>query len=72
MAEQQYVETVCAASPALSRVLTLALDFRRMFESRDTTSLTAWLHEAERTNLHALGVSLRRDRDAVLAAMLLP
>jgi transposase len=71
-AEQQYVAAVCAASPALKRVHALALDFRHLFESRDTNSLTAWLNEAERSDLHALGVSLRRDRDAVLAAMLFP
>jgi transposase len=70
--EQRYVAAVCGASPALARVQTLALEFRRIFETHDSNMLTPWLDEAERSDLHALGVSLRRDRDAVLAAIVFP
>jgi transposase len=71
-AEQEYVKAVCTASPALARVHTLALEYRHMFETRDVNTLSAWLEEAERSELHSLGVSLRRDRDAVLAAIVFP
>jgi transposase len=71
-AEQEYVKSVCAASPALARVHTLALEYRHMFEARDVNMFTGWLDEAERSDLHSLGVSLRRDRDAVLAAIVFP
>lgn len=70
--EQHYVQAVCTASPALARLRVLALEFRRMFEAHDAKTLTPWLAEAERSELHSLAVSLRRDRDAVLAAILFP
>lgn len=71
-AETHYVDAVCAASPALARVHALALAFRQMVETHDPNSLTTWLMDAERSDLHALSISLRRDRDAVLAAILFP
>src|SRR5690349_9458620 len=38
----------------------------------DPNRLTLWIDDTERSELHALGVSIRRDRDAVLAAITFP
>jgi hypothetical protein len=65
VAERCYVAAVCVASPALARVRALALAFRRLFEIHDPNTLASWLTAAERSDLHSLAVSLRRDRDAV-------
>jgi hypothetical protein len=45
------------------------VEFRHIFEARDANILTSWFDEAERSELHSLGVSLRRDREAVRAAI---
>ena len=71
-AEQHYVGSVCAASPALARVHALALECPDIFTVRDANMLTPWLDEAQRSDLHSLAVGLRRDCDAVLAAILFP
>lgn len=68
--ELRYVEAVCAASPALGIVHTLAMEFRRMLETHDPNALTPWLGAAEHSELRSLASGLRRDRDAVLAAIL--
>jgi transposase len=39
---------------------------------RDATALDPWLTAAERTELRAFSAGLRRDHDAVLAAVLFP
>lgn len=67
--ECAYVEAVCAASPALAEVRRLAAGFRTMLTVRDPNALTPWLADAERSELRSLATSLRRDRDAVLAAV---
>ena len=70
--EQRYVEAVCTASPALATVHALAMDFRRMLDTHDPDALGPWLDAAESSEFRSLGVSFRRDRDAVLAAILSP
>ena len=68
--ELRYVEAICAASPALSTVHALAMEFRRMLKEHDPNALTLWLDAAERSELRSLAAGLRRDKDAVLAAIL--
>lgn len=70
--EAAYVDAVCAASPALAEVRRLATAFRAMFATRDANALGPWLAAAEQSDLRSLAMSLRRDRDAVLAAVLFP
>ena len=70
--EAAYVDAVCAASPALAEVRRLAAAFRAMFATHDANALGPWLAAAEQSELRSLAMSLRRDRDAVLAAVLFP
>lgn len=67
--ERAYVDAVCAASPPLAEVRRLAASFRAMLAGRDPNALAPWLAAAERSELRPLATSLRRDRDAVLAAV---
>lgn len=68
-AERSYADAVCAACPALGTVRTLATDFRRMLVEHDANALTPWLAAAEQSELRTLALGLRRDQDAVLAAV---
>lgn len=68
--ELHYVEAICDASPVLARVHTLALEFRRMLGAHDPNALAPWLDIAEHGELRSLATGLRRDKDAVLAAIL--
>jgi len=70
--ERRYIEAVCAASPGLATVHALAMDFRRMLDMHDPNALGQWLDAAEHTEIRSLGASFRRDRNAVLAAILFP
>lgn len=67
--ERAYADAVCAACPALATVRTLAADFRRLLLTKDVNALTPWLAAAEQSELRSLAVGLRRDHDAVLAAI---
>ncbi|HEY0777740.1 MAG TPA: transposase [Gemmatirosa sp.] len=67
--ERAYVDAECAAAPALADVRRLAAGFRAMLTARDVNALAPWLADAERSELRPLATSLRRDRDAVLAAV---
>jgi transposase len=67
--ERVYVDAMCAACPALATVRTLAADFRLMLAGKDANALAPWLAAAEQSELRQLAVGLRRDRDAVLAAV---
>ena len=49
---------------------TLALEFRRMLDAHDPNALAPWLDTAEHSELRSLAAGLRRDKDAVLAAIL--
>lgn len=68
--ELRYVEAICDASPVLASVHTLAMEFRRMLDAHDPNALTPWLNSAEHSELRSLATGLRRDKDAVLAAIL--
>ncbi len=68
--ELHYVEAICAPSSALAGVHSLAMEFRRMLRERDPNAFTSWLDQAERSELRSLAAGLRRDKDAVLAAIL--
>jgi transposase len=68
--ELRYVEAICEVSPALTSVHTLAMEFRRMLKEHDPNALTPWLDQAERSEFRSLAAGLRRDKDAVLAAIL--
>jgi transposase len=68
--ELRYVEAICAASSTLARVHELAMEFRRMLKAHDPNALAPWLNQAERSELRSLAAGLRRDKDAVLAAIL--
>ena len=68
--ELRYVEAVCAASSELAAVHSLAMEFRRMLDMHDPNALVPWLGSAESSELGSLAAGLRRDKDAVLAAIL--
>jgi putative DNA methylase len=67
--ERAFVITVCDRSPELTTVRTLATEFRRMLHAHDVNALTPWLAAAEQSELKSFTQGLRRDRDAVLAAV---
>ena len=68
--ELRYVDAMCEVSPALAGVHALAMEFRRMLKQHDPDALTPWLDAAEQGELRPLAAGLRRDKDAVLAAIL--
>jgi transposase len=68
--ERDYVDALCAASPRLDRVRSLATEFARLLREHDSRALDPWLVAAEQSELRAFAAGLRRDRDAVLAAVL--
>jgi transposase len=68
--ELRYVDAICAASPALASVHNLAMEFRQMLKEHDPNALTPWLDAAEDSELRSVAAGLRRDKDAVLAAIL--
>ncbi|MEO6778858.1 MAG: transposase [Gemmatimonadaceae bacterium] len=70
--ELHYVEAICNASPVLACVHTLAQEFLRMLDAHDPNALTPWFDIAEHSELGSLATGLRRDKDAVLAAILFP
>lgn len=72
VAEQVYVAAVCGAVPAIATARELTIDFRAMLETHDPNGLTPWLMNAEASELRPLVPGLRRDFDAVLAAVLFP
>ena len=70
--ERAYVEVLGTGCPALARVRALATEFVQMLERHDPNALEPWLAEAEQSEFRAFAHGLRRDQDAVLAAMLFP
>lgn len=68
--EQAYVAALCACCPPLEEARRVATAFVQMLASHDATALDAWLTAAERTELRSFAMGLRRDHDAVLAALL--
>ncbi|MEJ7811638.1 MAG: ISL3 family transposase [Gemmatimonadaceae bacterium] len=70
-AEQRaYVTAVCEQCPALARARRLADEFVHMLERSDANALGPWLAAAEQSELKAFAAGIRRDQDAVLAAVL--
>ncbi|MCU0625547.1 MAG: ISL3 family transposase [Gemmatimonadaceae bacterium] len=63
------LETAC---PALAAARALGDWFVRMLHARDPNDLGPWLSAAEGTELARFAVGIRRDRDAVLAALCFP
>ena len=68
--ERAYVTALCAACPPLADARATAGAFVQMLASHDANALDPWLVSAERTELRAFAKGLRRDHDAVLAAIL--
>ena len=58
------------ACPALARARTLASEFVRLLKRKDPNALDSWLAAAEASELRSFVAGLRRDYDAVLAAVL--
>jgi transposase len=67
--ERAYVAALSTVCPALAEARALALRFSTMLHNRDPNALRPWLADAERTALGPLAAGLRRDFDAVLAAV---
>lgn len=70
VAEQAYVATICQAAPGIATAHKLTVEFRAMLEAHDPNALATWLTKAESSELRRLVSGLRRDFDAVLAAVL--
>lgn len=68
--ERAYLDALGAVCSAVALVRTLAVEFRRVLSEHDGNALTPWLAAAEQSELRSLAAGLRRDRDAVLAAIL--
>jgi transposase len=51
-------------------VQSLATEFARVLKEHDSSALEPWLLAAEQSELRKFAASLRRDHDAVLAAVL--
>ena len=67
--ERAYADAVCVACPAPATVRTLAAEFRRLLLTKDVNALNPGLAAAEQSELRSLATGLRRDHDAVLAAI---
>ena len=69
IAERAYVEALDTACPALARARTLAREFVQLLRRKDPNALDSWLAAAEASELRSFVAGLRRDYDAVLAAV---
>ena len=67
--EQAYVAALGTVCPALVEARALALRFGTMLRERDPNALRPWLADAEHTVLGSFAAGIRRDFDAVLAAL---
>ena len=68
--EQAYVEALGRESPALATARRLVTEFAEMLEHHDANSFEPWLAAAAESELRAFAAGIRRDCDAVLAALL--
>jgi len=68
--ERAYVSAVCEQCPALAHARTLADSFVRLLQEHDAHALGPWIAAAEQSELRAFAAGIRRDQDAVLAAVL--
>ena len=70
--EQAFVSALIARSPELGRTITVARAFRAMVRGQRAGELDNWLLTADGTPLAGFANGLKRDLDAVRAALLLP
>jgi transposase len=71
--ERAFVAATCAQCPELARARAMVDEFARLLDRHDAAALFAWLTTAEQSGvreLRAFAAGVRRDRDAVLAAVL--
>lgn len=68
--EQAYVEALGISCPPLAKARTLVAAFVQMLEHHDAAALDPWLTAAEASELRSFAAGLRREHDAVLAAVL--
>ena len=64
--------TVCAAVPRVAEARRLLLAFGDLLTARNGAGLDPWLVAAECSELRAFAAGVRRDHDAVLAALIFP
>jgi transposase len=67
--EKAYIDKLTEQSDSLRNVRALALEFRALFRSKDTSALFAWIDRARRSEIRSFANGIERDRDAVLAAI---
>ena len=67
--EACFVTRLTAGETPIAHAARLAAEFRRMLEARDLNALQPWLAAAEASPLARFARGLRRDADAVLAAL---
>jgi transposase len=70
--DRRFVERLLVAAPALARTVALARRLGTLLRRRSDESLEAWLDEAQDTPLAAFAAGLRREADAVRAAIETP
>lgn len=68
--QRDYLDALCSTCPGLERVRSLATEFARILKEHDSSALDPWFTAADQSELRSFAASLRRDRDAVLAAVL--
>lgn len=68
--ERAYVEALGSESPELATARRLVTEFAEMLEHQDANALEPWLAAAGESELRAFAAGIRRDYDAVLAALL--
>lgn len=69
---REAVTAVCTTLPGVAEARRLVLAFGALLTARDGAGLDPWLVAAEQSDLHAFAVGVRRDHDAVLAAIIFP
>lgn len=67
--ERRYTELLTESSPEIQRAQHLARQFRDMVKHRRRESLEQWLEAAECTELRGFAGGIRRDQEAVEAAL---
>lgn len=73
--QRTYLRRLLAAVPTLATAQQRALEFGQLLRERDRAALGVWLQETETCGipeLRAVAVGMRRDRQAIEAALLLP
>jgi transposase len=68
--ERAYVEALGSESPDLATARRLTTEFAEMLGHHDADALAPWLAAAGESELKSFAAGVRRDYDAVLAALL--